>query len=812
MGGEASNLKSEIRIMLKNYFRIAFRSFRKDKTDTLISISSLIIGLVSVILIAGYLNYSTQFEKSYSNHEYIYRLISIDNRNDYGHTDNVPLGLGARLTSDIPEIIEQSRIQTSTNQILINGQYSHFVLSQVNSSFFSMFNFKFQQGNPKTALSNSNNIVLTASTAKRLFNTTRVVGKSFITKDDSYIISGIVEDLPQNSFLQTEAFCYQAPKPPLTKADLEGGYGSGNAFVFLNKKTNIAAVTKKINQLCSKYGLSSLTIALQPVSDIHLYSSNIKGEGAFYNLSDIKYIYAYGCIALLLLIIGCINFVNLTIARNMERTMEMGIRKVMGAQKKQIILQILIETGTYFFIACIAAFSLATFAWHQFALLSNIQAGISFMLGKISLTIVIGVCILSFLLSGLYPAIFLSGILPVTALKKGYQHLKLNFSLRKTLIAVQLTISIVLIIATIVVRSQLNYLNNKPLGFNKYNLISFALPFLKDYPDAFKNELLQNSNINAVSLSSTEIGKGYSMTTSLKNPDDSFNLLPTVIINADADLIPTLQIPLLQGRVFSNAYPADIVNYDSINWTGADPKRSIIVSKSLVNALHIKDPIGKVFDKDLFLKGTIIGVLDDFNATSFKTKVPLIAIRCNSKGSNLRYAYVRINAGNSSSSLAYINNVYKKFFPQEKFDFNFIDERIAGQYTTEVRLTQLINVFAILAVVLLGAGLFSLVSLVVRKRTKEIGIRKILGASVTGITVLIGKEFLWLIIVAFLIGSPVAYIAMTKWLQGYAYRTDISGWFFAIAGAAVCFIAFASVGFKSIKAAIVNPVKSLRSE
>ena len=798
--------------MFKNYFLLAFRSFKKDKVDTLISLCSLIIGLASVILIAGYINYSTRFEKKYSNHDQIYRLISTDDRNDYGSDEDVPLGLGPTIVNEIPEVKDQTRINTSTEQVLIKNEYNDFVLSGVNSSFFNIFNFSFQQGNPKAALSNPNNIVLTAATAKRLFNTTQVVGQPFVTKDDTYIISGILDDIPKNSFLQTDAFYYQPPKPPLTKSDLEGGYNAGNAFIFLNREAFVLGATQKINQLCLRLGLNHTKIELQPVSQIHLYSTAIKGQDSHYNLGDVKYVYIYGCIALLLLLIGCINFINLTIARNMERTLEIGIRKVMGAQKKQIILQILVETATYFFAACIAAFALAMLTWKQFASLSDIRADIGFMLDKLTIAAIVIVCIVACIISGLYPALFLSRIYPVVALKKGYQNPQLKFSFRKVLITVQLTISVVLIIATIVVRSQLNYLNNKPLGFNKYNLISFKLPYLNDYPEAFKNELLQNPNIEAASLSSTDIGKSYSMSTAIKNPVDSLNLLPTVIIGADMDFVKTFQIPVLQGRGFSKKFPADQVGYDSADWTGANPNRPIIVTSSLVNYLQIKDPIGKVLNKDFFLKGTIIGVLGDFNGTSFKTQAPLICIRNMANGSGLSYAYTRISATNTAESISYIDKLYKKYFPEEKFNFSFIDERIASQYAAEFRLTQLVNIFTSLAVLLLSAGLFSLVSLVVRKRTKEIGIRKILGASVTSIASLISMDFLWLIIIAFLTGAPLAYWAMTMWLQGYVYRTGIQGWFFIYSAGIILFIALLSIGIRAIHAALVNPVKSLRTE
>lgn len=802
--------------MFKNYIKIAIRSFQKDRVNTLISLSGLVIGLTCVMLIAGYIRYETSFDKSYRNSSRIYRLISTYQKNNSGPTENVPVAFAPTLIREVPGFAGQTRISTYTTQVLIKNQYTDLELTNVDSSFFSIFNFAFIHGNAATAIKSADNIVLTASAAKKLYGTTDIVGKTLENRDKVFMISAVLQDLPQNSFLQTDAFCFNPLSKKSSVLDVSGGYNGGNAFILLDENTSVADAESKIQQFCNRYKMNDYKITLQPVSQIHLHSSEIKDELARHNIGDIRYVYIYAGIALLILIIGSINFINLAIARSMERTKEVGVRKVLGAQRKQLILQFLGESVVYFAAAFLVAIILAVIAWKGFTDLSNIVADTSFLLNTDTLLIITCICIFSCVISGIYPALFLSGLQPVHTLKSGYQQMKLNFGLRKVLIVIQFSISIMLVVATFTVYSQLHYLNNRPLGFNKDNLIRFQLPYLDEPPQAFKNEVLHHPAISALSFAGLDMGKTYSMYSSMSDPvagHDSTNLIKVAIIDVDIDFMNTMQIPIMEGRDFSRDFPSDMTNYDSIaGWTGADPGRPLIVSESLVKRLDIKGPIGAVTDKDFFLKGTIVGVFKNFSAMSLKEEAPVLAIRCKPDGKNLRYVYARINATNTAASIAYLAKTYKQFFPREKFDFSFIDDRVAHLYDTEIRLTKLSNIFSFLAIALSCMGLFSLVSLMVRKRTKEIGIRKVLGASVSGIILLIGKDFLWLIIISFIIATPLAYMAMTKWLEGYANRTTLYWWIFLIAGAVAFLIAFISISFKSISAAKANPVNSLRTE
>lgn len=802
--------------MFKNYFLLALRSFKKERVNALISLSGLVIGLAAVMLVAGYVHYETSFDKSYSNAGSIYRIISTYTKNDAGASETVPLAFAPTLIREVPAITKQTRINTYTLQALIKNQYADFVQSDVDSSFFSIFNFRFVYGDPNTALNSADNIVLTASTAIKFFNTTDVTGKPFTTRDKTFIITGVVQDMPENSFLQTEAFCFAPLSKNSSVLDISGGFNGGNAFILLNKNTSVADAETQIKQFGHRYKMDDYKMELQPVSEIHLHSSGIKGQSSYYDLGDLRYVYIYICVALLILMIGCINFINLSIARSMERTREVGVRKVLGARRKQLIAQFVGEAAVYFMIAFFIALALAAATWKGFAQLSNINAAPLFLFSAYTLLPIGGVCVVSCLVSAFYPALFLSGLQPVNTLKGDYRDIRLNFSLRKALIVVQFSISIILIVAATVVHSQLAYLNNRPLGFNKDNLVSFKIPFLKEMPKAFKNELLQSPEVSSVTFSSLDLGQSYSMSFGMKNPvpgQDTTKLLNGAIIDADIDFVKTFQIPVIAGRAFSESFPSDMANYDSIaGWTGATPGRPLLVSESLVKQLGIKDPVGKITDNDFFLKGTIIGVFKNFSPMSLKDTTPMIAIRCKANGAYLPTVYVRISASNTRASIERIGKLYKQFFPRERFDFRFIDEQVAHLYNSEIRLTRLSDTFAGIAIALSCMGLFSLISLMVRKRTKEIGIRKVMGASIKSIVMLISRDFLWLIIISLVIATPLAYIAMNKWLQGYASRTELYWWMFLIAGLAAFIIAAISISFKSIAAAKANPVKSLRTE
>ncbi len=816
--------------MFKNYFLVALRSYKKDKINTLISLSGLITGLTCVMLIVAYIRYETSFDTSYSNANRIYRIVSnwgfsFDGRK----SGEVPGALAPALVRELPEVESETQISNG----LLNVQHGNEIIginnAEVNDNFFSIFNFKLLHGNAGNVLNDKNKIVLTASTALKLFNTTNIVGKILVVNDTTrYIVSGVAEDIPQNSFFSAESFTMS--KRPVKALDELKAFSAFPSFIMLSKNASQNVVEDKLKQLCSRYKITDFQFQLQPVQDIHLNSASINNDSAGFNIYDIKYVYIYGCIALLILFIGCINFINLTIARSLERTKEVGVRKVLGAQKKQLVLQFIGETALYFIIAIPIAFTLAILCWNGFIHLLNINAGVSFLLNSNTILIIIGVCFLSIIISSLYPAFFLSRLQPAETLKGGFiSGIHLNLGIRKILVVVQFTISIALIAATIIIHAQLKYLNNGPLGFNKNNLVSLNTPWNTKQGKAFKNELLANPNIQFFTYSTVHIAGQYGATGSNDDPNDSTKQMYFAFIDGDFDFLKTFQIPLSSGRDFSPAYPSDLLDYDSLlqkqiqkNESGKTTndvtdnpflilaKQPIIITDDMVKALGLKNPVGHIIKMGA-CQGTIIGTIKEFNGISLKEKTPFIVIRCH-QNHNAGQAYARINATNTQATISYISGKYKQFFPNEQFGFSFVDDDIAHLYDLELRLTKLFNIFTLFAIALSGMGLFSLVALMVHKRAKEIGIRKVMGATVNDVVVLISKDFLRLIIISFVIATPITYLVMYKWLQGYANRTEMSWWIFLVAGAIAILVAIVCIIYKTIVAAKANPVKSLSNE
>ncbi|MEJ7679066.1 MAG: FtsX-like permease family protein [Segetibacter sp.] len=450
----------------------------------------------------------------------------------------------------------------------------------------------------------------------------------------------------------------------------------------------------------------------------------------------------------------------------------------------------------------------------------HIQAGIQHLLSWQNLLLIAIISLLSGALSGAYPAFFLSALQPVAILKNQKKGFRINLDFRKALIVLQFTISIILIIATIVINKQLYLLNNMQLGFNKdYLLVLSSGRFPKD-SQAFKNELLQNSHIKAVTVSDWMIGEKLREETTASDSNSAANSFTFTSINADFDFIKTMQLKLLAGRDFSESYSFDIINRDSMlshqqNLTEAQKNAivlsmPVILSESAVSKLQLKNPVGKVLNTGN-IKGTVIGVIKNFEGTSLRQQMqPVILYASPSNG--FGYTYIRIAPDNITYTLQFIRDTYQKLMPYQNFELSFADERLQQLYTSESRLASLFSVFAGLAIVIACMGLFSLIAFIVQQRTKEIGIRKVMGASVYNIAKLLTIDFVRLVIVSLLIASPIAWWAMHKWLENYAHKIIISWWMFLIAGVLAILITLITVSFQAIKAALSNPVKSLRSE
>ena len=805
--------------MLKNLFKTAIRSFRKDSFNATINLGSLAVGLACVFMIMAYISYELSYDKSYPNHDRIYRVVAkkINKQGVVSEGLTVPDPLIYTMMNEFPDIESVTGMNRNKLEFLIDGHFQKLDAIGVDSSFFHLFDLPFREGNPRS-LHNNADIVLTASTASRLFPGQDPVGRTVYTGEKvGFRIVGIIKDIPGSTHFQADAV-YVSPRK--TEAlNWHAFTTSGANYLLLKPGVNAAAFSKKMTPFYAKYHFpEGVTLNFQPVTAIHL-NSTVENE-PFVN-GSIKNVYIFSIIAILVLLIGCVNYINLTTARSFQRLREVGVRKVLGASKRRLILQFITESVLFFIISLPAALLLATLLWRPFTRLINIEVGVFYLLNIKFILAAVAISIVTGVVSGLYPSLLVSRLHPVYILKGWQKKFNISLDIRKPLIVFQFVVSVVLIIATLVVYSQLHLLNNMELGFNKENLI--VLPWDRyTSPDAFKSALKENKDIKNVTIASWEAGRKYGSTTTSTSTLDSTKEWEFSFVDGDFDLINTLQARLSKGRDFSPAYAADVANVDSLAWhssvkIGGDEfnrllaSQSVIVTQQTVDNLKLKEPVVGQTVAMGGLQGTIIGIVKDFNGVSLLKKQSMVVLRVRPVQKH-GYAYIRMDGRNTSQTLAYIEKTWKQFFPSKGFEFSFLDEKIQQLYSSQQKLAGMFNSFAILAILIAVIGLFSLLAISVRQRSKEISIRKVLGANVSQIVQLLSTGFVKLILLAIVIASPLAWWLMNKWVQDFEYRTAIHWWVFAVAGSFVVVIALSVIVLQAIRVAIANPVVNLRTE
>jgi putative ABC transport system permease protein len=806
--------------MIKNYFKIAWRVFVKDRTYAIINLAGLAIALASVLIIGAFVKYELSFDKYYSNSNRIFRIVADEQKDSIVEkTFMMPSALCYTLKDEFPEIESVVTISKTKRDFLVNGKTFTIESIDTDSSFFHIFNLPFISGNPSSVLINNRNIVLTERTAKKLFPHENPIGKQIAYKSYngvtySYSIAGIIKDIPANTHFTAEAIIASTKKQdPLTWRAFSSG---GVQYIMLKKGADIKELQKKIPSIRGKYNFrDGVTLSFQPVTSVHLHS-HIKGE-PFIN-SDIKYVYIFSFAAILILLLACINYINLTTARSLQRIKEVGMRKVMGAAKKQLAFQFITESVLFFLFALPLAYLIAFLFWPSFTGITDLHIGTSALLNYKFISLILLLGLISGFISGAYPAFFLSRLKPISVLKDWQKGFRLNLSIRKTLIVFQFVISIALIISTVVIYKQLHLLNNLQLGFNKDYLVTLPPHQLADNTAAFKNELKSNKDILNVSVSAWNISRGYGSSSSMSQPNDSLKDWNFGFVSADTDFLKTMQIKLIAGRNFNNT---DIFNVDSLSQAAGKKSneekmdiislKDIIITKTTAQNLGLKEPVVGQVIKLGALQGTVVGVINDFIGVSLLEKNPMVVIE---KASKLPFGsvYIRINSKNIPQTIDFIKSKWKQFYPSKNFEFSFIDDDIAALYKAQQQLATLFTAFASLAILISLMGLFSLVALIVQQKTKEIGIRKVLGASVTEIVSLLSAGFIKLIIISLIIASPIVWWTMNIWLQDFQYRISISWWIFIIAGLGSLCFALIVVSVQAIKAAMANPVKSLRTE
>ena len=791
--------------MFKNYFKTAWRNLTRNKIYSFINIAGLSIGLACAMLIMLYVKDEVSFDRFHKNVNNIYRIA----RKSNGSTGFLQ---GPRFTQNGPGIKSFVRVQGGSEDIMKGPevQEQDGVFS-VDSNFFSVFTFPLLSGNPKSCLTEPHSIVLSEDAAKKYFATIDAVGKVMMVKEDTafvpYKVTAVAKRCPQNSSIQFDALL-PFKVSDVDAKDTHNWFNSFlNTFVVLDDKANLQTVEKQMQSFyvadAKKTFYEMLkndggnpddipmgTYFLQPYLDMHL-NTELPADNGLTKASNPMYSYLLLGIALFVLLIACINFVNLTIARSVKRAKEIGIRKVMGSDRKQLIFQFLGESFFLCTVAFVLAIVLVQLLLPLFNELANKALAISYLSDVKLITGYIALYITTGLLAGFYPALVLSGYNPVQTLYSRFQIAGKNY-LQKSLVILQFTLASFLIIATYTIYAQFNLLTKTDLGYDDNNLVIINKNGLKPAATTvFKNELLKNPNIAGVSVKNAgEHGTGT------KNSAGSTVYFTDETV--DENYLPLLKIPLVAGRNFSPAYPADST-------------RSIIVNESFVKAANWKNPVGETINILGSSNETyrVIGVVKDYHYASLTQKIKPQLF--NMHGSYGTY-YIRIKPNTAASSLKWIQKTYQQFYPMSPYTYVFKNDENRKQYANVEKWKQIILFGAALTIFISCIGLFGLSVLSAEKRTKEIGIRKVLGASVQQIVTTLSTDFIKLVAIALIIAIPLVYIAANKWLQSYPYRIEMRWWLFASAGILVMLIALFTVSFQSIKAAVANPVKSLRTE
>ena len=802
--------------MLKSYFIITWRNLTRHKLYSAINITGLATGMAACIVILLFVFYERSFDSMH--HRNIYRLNELQKFAGMAAPQKEAVTMfpmGPTLKDEFPEVLNYSRVQLNNEYEMTYGEQRVFLPQTyfVDTSFLRMFDFPLLRGDRPTALQKPNSIVLTEAAARKLFGTADPIGKTLSHFGEDtllFTVTGILKDVPANSQFQFDALqsFNSLFKPDWMNRRNRWGDNWLNTYVELAPNTDMAALGKKfpayLQQHLGRDQSKNYGLFLLPLKDVHASATDISGDDINFQKFDKRYINIFMALALLVLLIACTNFINLSTARSAERGKEVGIRKSIGAMRAQLGFQFLGETVLLSLIALVIALGLVSLVLPFIDKLSGRNLSpIFFVHPGLLVAVFVGTILLG-VLSGLYPAIYLSSFQPVKVLKAGGDTGKTKSTFRNILVVGQFASAIFLMIATVLVFRQLNYMQNRDPGFDRDQVVTIHLDGITSRKyDLLKQELLANPLVSGVT------GAWYQLGSELTTLGIGFwpargpmQIVTPTGMFVDPDYLSLYKIQLAAGRTFSGEKSAN--------------GKEFIINETLGRNLLKDQPgaplsslIGLHFGGDT--TGSIVGVAKDFNFNSLHYKIePLFLF--NERIAGFNRLSVKINGRQAGQALAFIQSTWKKIFPEYPFNYQFLDDHFKEIYRTDAQVSQMVAIMAGLAILISCLGLFGLASFSTEKRTKEIGIRKILGASLKDVVFLLSRHFIGLVLIANLIAWPLAWLALHRWMQDYAYRVSISWWVFVLAGMAALLIALATVSFLTIKAATTNPVNSLRAE
>ena len=786
--------------MLRNYIKTAWRNLLRNKFYSLINIAGLTAGLAIGILILLWVQDELSFDSFHKKSADIYRMAIFGGTGasrQIWPEDVAPMGPLAK--QQLPEVKDQVRITFNNFYSLYKSNDKVFGNQNVfftDPSFFSMFDFPIVQGNASKPFADDNSVVITKKTAKKYFGDANPLGRIIVADSKAnFTVSGVINDFPDNSGFNMDMIMpmsYHIKKSLVDyKDDVNNDFGNFSYETYLQLKPGISIKSMKAKlfniHISHKKDDTDVEYLLLPLAKNHLY--NLDGSAA-----GIETVRIFIVIALLILVIACINYVNLSTARSMLRSKEISMRKIVGAAKFHLFLQFIVETALLFLIATVFSILVIYLLIPVFNQVSGKQ--LIFNLADYHLWLIIGATITGTLFaSSIYPALLLSSFEPLPALKGKISSRMGDVLFRKILVVTQFVFSVVLIVGTLVITSQLNFVRSKQLGYDKSHVFAFWMRDMASHYDAVKAELLKQPGVEAVTRSNSNIIRLGNITGDNdwdgKGANQTFIVHPMAI---DKDFISFFKMKMVSGAGFTGAV-ADSAHY--------------ILNESAVREIGMKDPIGKSF-RMRKIKGTIIGVIKDFHFASMKQKIGPAVFYYDPQ--SLRSIYIKTDDRNAQKAIQAAQAEFKQYNGEYPFDYAFLDDVFNNLYKGEQREGTLFNYFAGIAIVISCLGLLGLAAFTAQVRTREIGVRKVLGASAGRIVGLLAQDFIKLVVIAIVIAIPIASFAMNSWLQAFAYRINVSWWMFALAGSAAIIIAFITISFQSVKAALTNPIKSLRSE
>ncbi|RFS16206.1 ABC transporter permease [Emticicia sp. C21] len=785
--------------MISNYLKIAWRNLWKNKTFSLLNIMGLALGMACSLLIMLWLQDEIQKDKFHKNGKQLYRVM--ENQFYAGETvtyASTPGILSQHITKDIPEIEMASQMLWEEYPLFTVGdKFEKEKGRYVNGDFLNMFTFELEKGDARTALKRPDGVVISKKLADKYFPNQDPLGKIIrVDNKDDVMVTGVLKEITEQSSLKFDFLMSFERWQKTNEWSKEWGNNGPRCYVMLNKNASLDKVQAKVKgYIKTKNKDSNVELFLQPYEDVYLYSNYKAG---IQDGGRIDYVKMFTIIAIFILVIACINFMNLATARSIKRAKEVGVRKVVGAVRYSLIAQFLGESLIIAFLSLVFAVFIVFLMLPAFNTLTEKHLNLDFT-DPLFLLILLGLTIVTGIVAGSYPALFMSSLRPVVVLKGALKFKPSATFFRKGLVVFQFALSIMLIVGMLVVYRQIEYIQSKNLGFDRENMLYMPLEGdLSTNFISFKQELTNMPGIKSVTCSQADPLEVGSSTQGVNwAGKDTTKIILFSQNPVSYDYLTTMGIKLKDGRDFSTAFSTDTSNY--------------IINEEAAKKMGMKDPVGK----EMFMwgrKGTIVGLVKSFHINSLHESIPPLILNMQRGKNYWGQVIVRTQAGQTKEAIASMEKAFKKFNPRFPFSYKFTDQEFAAQYKGENVVSKLANYFAFLAIFISCLGLFGLAMFTAEQRTKEIGVRKVLGASVVSITAMLSKDFLKLVLISAIIAFPLAWYLMKNWLQKYAYRIEIQWWFFLVAGILACLIALLTVSYQSIKAALMNPIKSLKTE